>query len=94
MSKKLDPNKLTFGIKKEFRKDEKLSTITDIESVIEKIHYKPADEEKKLQEEITKRTTLDIEKTLHKRICQRALDKDLTLKDYFLNLAINDLNNG
>ena len=88
MSKKLNPDKLTLGIRKEVRKE--FSTPNkDIETVVQKIHSAvPV----AVREE-TRRTTLDIPKDLHKKISRRALDKDLTLKDYFLELASRDLGN-
>lgn len=85
MSKKINPEKLTLGIRKDFRKDTP-KAINEIETLIKKIHAVSQS-----SEEETKRTTLDIPKALHKRISRRALDKDLTLKDYFLELAELDL---
>jgi len=91
MQKKLDASKLILGTKKEISKEPVTPTIeNNIETVIKKIHEKsqPSDDVK----EATKRTTLDIEKSLHKKISRHVLDKDLTLKDYFLELAKKDLN--
>lgn len=93
MVKKLDPNKLTLGLKKELRK-ENTDSISEnkINLAIEQIHTSGIVSKEKT--EPTKRTTLDIPKSLHKQICQRALDKDLSLKDYFLDLVKAELKNG
>ena len=85
MSKKINPDKLTLGIRKDFRKDTPRAS-NDIESLVQKIHAVPHG-----REEETKRTTLDIPKDLHKKISRHALDKDLTLKAYFIELAKKDM---
>ena len=85
MSKKINPEKLTLGIKKEFRKDSPRAS--NIDSLVQKIHSNAG---QGIEEE-TKRTTLDIPKSLHKTISRHALDKDLSLKDYFLGLAMKDI---
>jgi hypothetical protein len=86
MSKKINPEKLTLGIRKEFRKDNPRAS-SNIDSLVQKIHSNTTQG----REEETKRTTLDIPKSLHKTISRHALDKDLTLKDYFINLAKKDI---
>ena len=86
MSKKINPEKLTLGIKKDFRKD-KPSGSSNIENIVQQIHSNKAQG----REEETKRTTMDIPKGLHKTISRHALDKDLTIKDYFLGLAKKDI---
>jgi uncharacterized protein YdeI (YjbR/CyaY-like superfamily) len=88
MSKKLNPDKLTLGIRKDVRK-EKPPANDDMDKLVKKIHAAVPSG----TEEATKRTTLDIPKDLHKKISMRALIKDLTLKDYFLELAKSDLSN-
>jgi hypothetical protein len=91
MQKKLDASKLTLGTKKEISKDQKQSDENNIETVVKKIHENSLHPSDDALKEPTKRTTLDIPKPLHKIISRHALDKDLTLKDYFLELAKKDL---
>ena len=90
-NKKIDANKLLLGAKKTVLKtvaDEKKKE-NSIETFINNIH---AEQKKRMDAEETKRTTIDIPKSLHKRINQRILDKDIpSMKEYFLNLAILDL---
>ena len=90
-NKKFDPDKLLLGTKKTVIKtvaDEKKKE-NSIETLIKSIH---AENKQGLPPEETKRTTSDIPKSLHKRINQRILDKDIpSMKEYFLNLAILDL---
>jgi len=89
MSKKLDATKLTLGIKKQINKErDNNESLDQIDKVIQNFHD---GHPKNLFHECTKRTTLDIPKALHKKIAQRALDKELYLKDYFLGLAKKDL---
>lgn len=81
-SKKLDSSKL-LGPKIDIVKE---SRNGNIESAIKQIH------ETKQVEEKTTRSTLDIPVSLHKKIKQQMLNKDIkTLKDYFLDLAKKDL---
>ena len=90
MATKLDSNKLVIGLKKEFKKSEFLNDEKSVESAIKKIHL--ADEkEKNIEDKSTKRITLDIEKPLHRKIVNRLLDKDVTFREYFLDLAKKDL---
>jgi len=88
---KIDPDKLLLGSKKAILKtvaNEKKKE-NSIETLISNIH---AGDKKGIVVEETKRTTIDIPKSLHKRINQRILDKDIpSMKEYFLNLAILDL---
>ena len=92
MQKKLDPAKLTLGIKKEITKEHVTpSADKKIETVVKRIHEKNANEIETGSGEPTRRTTMDIPVPLHKKISHRALDKELTLKDYFLELAKKDL---
>jgi hypothetical protein len=86
MSKKINPEKLTLGIKKDFRKDSPKAN-SNIDSLVQKIHSTTGQG----MEEETKRTTLDIPKSLHKKISRHTLEKDLSLKDYFLGLAMKDM---
>ena len=83
-SKKLDTSKLTLGTKKEVLKNE----YVNIEPAINQIHNPVAD---KPVPEITRRTTVDIPESLHKKIKKKLVDKDQTIKDYFLELAAKDL---
>ena len=85
MSKKINPEKLTLGIKREFRK-ETPNASNEIETLVQKIHAVP-----EVRQEETRRFTLDIPKDLHKKISRQALDKDLTLRAYFIELAKKDL---
>ena len=85
MSKVINPEKLTLGVKKEFRKYAS-KTGNDIETLVQKIHAVPV-----AKGEETRRFTLDIPKDLHKKISRHALDKDLTLRAYFIELAKKDL---
>ena len=90
MSKKLDASKLTLNIKKDFSKPEETKPVSKIDEIVKSIHQ-PANEKEK--NEATKRTTVDVPVSLHKRIAHHVLDKDLTIKEYFLNLAKKDLAN-
>jgi hypothetical protein len=85
MAKIINPDKLTLGIRKEFKKDAPKAS-NDIETLVQKIHAVP-----EVKGEETRRTTLDLPKDLHKRISRNALDKDLTLRAYFIELAKKDL---
>jgi hypothetical protein len=85
MAKMINPDKLTLGIRKEFKKDVPNSG-NDIENLVQKIHAVPV-----AKGEETRRFTLDIPKDLHKKISRHALDKDLTLRAYFIELAKKDL---
>ena len=81
-SKKLDSSKL-LGPKIDIIKE---SRHGNIETAIKQIH------EIKQVEEKTTRSTLDIPVSLHKKIKQQMLNKDIkTLKDYFLDLDKKDL---
>jgi len=92
MQKKIDASKLTLGTKKEINKElQKQCDKNNIETVVKRIHDNSTHLSDDTLKEPTKRTTLDIPKPLHKRISRHALDRDLTLKDYFLELAKKDL---
>lgn len=96
-NKKFDTDKLTLGLKKELVKELKPKPVlTSIEKAIEEIHpgvvQKPLADEKKKEVEPTKRTTVDVPVSLHKAISKHLVDKDQTLRDYFLELAKKDLN--
>jgi uncharacterized protein YdeI (YjbR/CyaY-like superfamily) len=91
MKKKFDADKLLLGSKKAVLKSVagENNKGKSIETFISNIH---AESKQGLPPEETKRTTIDIPKSLHKRISQRILDKDIpSMKEYFLNLAILDL---
>jgi hypothetical protein len=96
-NKKFDTDKLTLGLKKELVKEvNPKPALASIEKAIEEIHpaavQKPPADEKKKEWEPTKRTTVDIPVSLHKTISKHLVDKDQTLRDYFLELAKKDLN--
>ena len=88
MSKKLDPNKLTLNLKKEFRKPDETAQINSIDSIVQNIH-KPADEKEKTEE--IKRSTIEMPKSLYKRMAKHLVEKDMTFKDYFAHLVERDL---
>ncbi len=90
MAGKLDSNKLVIGLRKDFKKPENQSEELAVETVIKKIHA-AGEKEKVIVGKATKRITLDIDKPLHKQIAIRLMDKDVTFKDYFLDLAKKDL---
>ncbi len=83
MAKHLDPNKLLMSVKKENN-----AAIAD--SIVKRIHEKPADEKEKVVEE-TARTTFDFPKTLYKQIKLRTVELDMSIKDYLVGLAKKDL---
>ncbi|OLY95612.1 hypothetical protein SAMN05444008_13015 [Cnuella takakiae] len=92
---KLDPNKLVLPGKKEISKPATNSQPQLVETAVQKIHEQPengaGDSKPKKQEEVTRRTTLDIPESLHKAIKRRLIDNGQTIKDYFLDLAKKDL---
>jgi hypothetical protein len=95
-NKKFNPDMLTLGLKKEVVKDAMAKPAVGlIEKAVEEIHVgqgaKALADEKKKEIEPTKRTTVDIPVSLHKLICKHLVDKDQTLRDYFLELARKDL---
>jgi hypothetical protein len=86
--KKLDPNKLTLGTKREVVKENKPDL--SIESAVKQIH-EPVFQQVEVKEE-TIRTTLDLPKSWHKKILMRAkVERGLTIKDYLLDLIKKDL---
>lgn len=91
MGTKLDANKLVIGLKKELKKEDNPSENNSIESAIRRIHNVTDDKEKIIEDKSTKRITLDIEKPLHRKIALHLLDKDVSFKRYFLDLAKKDL---
>ena len=96
-AKKFDTEKLTLGLKRGIIKEGNPNPVDEvIEKAIEEIHeiqiQKPLADEKKKEIEPTKRTTIDIPVSLHKSISKHLVDKDQTMKDYFLELATKDLN--
>lgn len=91
MKAKLDASKLTLGLKKEINKENSPRSLTnEIETAVSEVHHLSQSREK-IETELTKRTTLDIPKSLHKKFVLRALDKELSLKDYFIGLGKQDL---
>lgn len=91
-TKKIDPNKLTLGLKKGIIK-EVIDNPNNIETAIQQIHEAPANDKKKEMalEEPTRRTTIDIPESIHKQIKRNLVDKDTTMKDYVLDLVKKDL---
>lgn len=90
MANKLDPLKLTTGLKRDLIKDSGRVNPDLVEVAVKNIHA--ADEKKKdLGSKSTKRITLDIDKLLHKKIVWHVLEMDMTMKDYFIRLARKDL---
>lgn len=93
-TKKIDPNKLTLGLKKGVIK-EVIDNPGNIETAIQQIHDVPTSDKKKetalASEEPTRRTTIDIPESMHKQIKRRLVDKDTTMKGYVLELVKKDL---
>ena len=94
--KKFDTSKLTLGVKKEINKEPLEKSVNNlVDAAVEQIHNNKPEYKteplKQVVQENTKRTTLDIPESLHKRFKYRALDKGLTIKDYFLELGMKDL---
>jgi hypothetical protein len=92
--KPLDPDKLTLGTKKPIVKNEPSKQPELLESAIKQIHEKQegrVETAKQADHEPTTRTTLDIPRSLHKEIKRKLIDKGVTIKDYFLDLAKKDL---
>ena len=82
MSKKeLDLDKL--GVSKKM-KVKKPDVNLDTDKAIQNIH-KPKSEEK------IKRISLDLPFSLYKEVKRKAIDEEITMKDYFVNLATKDL---
>ena len=73
---------LTLNAKKEVVKNNPV----DVEKAIQQIH-----ESKPVQQEGTKRTTLDIPISLHKKIKMKLIDKGQTIRNYFLELVEKDM---
>lgn len=89
MKKNLDPNKLLVGIK-EFKNTKNDSL--NLDSIVSKIHKPDADENKNESVNAdSKRTSIDIPKELHKKLKLKIVDKDITIKDYLLELLKKDL---
>ena len=84
MSKKeLDLQKLDLGIKKEVRK----SNIPQgsVETAVKSIHKSANSQER------VKRVTIDLPVSLYKRIRNKTIEEEITLKDYFMSLSEKDL---
>ena len=100
-SKKFDPSKLTLGVKKEIKKEALEKTVHNhVDAAVEQIHNPKPDsnvekleteQSKQVVQESTKRTTVDIPEGLHKQIKRRLIDKELTIKDYILDLVKKDM---
>ncbi|MEM9921323.1 MAG: hypothetical protein AAF990_24695 [Bacteroidota bacterium] len=93
MAKKIDLSKLELGPKKSLKKPSQ----TNIEEAVRKIHepaptaQQPAPKLPSTEVERTRRVTLDIPVSLHKKIKARVFDMDTSMKKYFLELAKMDL---
>lgn len=91
MGTKLDANKLVIGLKKDLKKENNSLENNSVESVVRKLHNAADEKENISERKSTKRITLDIEKPLHKKIALHLVDKDVSFKRYFLDLAKKDL---
>ena len=84
MSKKeLDLQKLDLGNKKVVKRDS--LTQDSLETAVKSIHNPAASKER------TKRVTIDLPVSLYKRIRNKTIEEEITLKDYFMNLSEQDL---
>lgn len=101
--KKTDYSKLglDLGKARPLRKAKPQSTVAKIatprpeiptvaDQAVEQIHQQQPTPEKK---ERTRRVTLDIPDSLHRRIKQHVFERGMSLKEYFLRLASTDLTN-
>ena len=92
---KTDYSKLTLGKKKPIKKVT-LKT-PDPDKIVEKIHVEPEQVQPQHAEEIkrekvpTKRITLDIPVPLHKKIRIRTFGMGISMKQYFLDLAEQEI---
>lgn len=84
---KLDYSKLTLGTAKR-KAVKKVVKAETIDEVVQKIHQ-PQKEEKEAVR--TKRITIDIPIPLHAEIRKKTFDMGITMKQYFLDMAREDL---
>lgn len=98
--KKIDTSKLnlSLGRKRPIKKTPIKTKKVDSDEVVKKIHPEviakastPANAKVETPQEPTKRVTLDIPVSLHKRIKMNVFDMETTMKKYFLELAEKDL---
>jgi hypothetical protein len=97
--KKIDTSKIQLGKKRSVKKKTTPSpTAIDNDEVVKKIHkdetpINTTAESKSVEppKEPTKRVTLDIPVSLHKRIKMHVFGLETTMKKYFLKLAEEDL---
>ncbi|MEO1517205.1 MAG: hypothetical protein AAFV95_19425 [Bacteroidota bacterium] len=93
MAKKIDLSKLELGPKKSIKKP----SPPDVEDAVRKIHASESiptastAAPESTAPERTRRVTLDIPVSLHKKIKVRVFDMDTSMKKYFLELAQLDL---
>lgn len=103
---KTNYDKLSLGKKRPIKKAPTpiaaMDKIETYDRIVEKIHTTSTPEKVEIPDSIqkatkpvviTKRITLDIPKPLHKRIKNRVYDMEITMKQYFLELAEKDLIN-
>ncbi len=102
--KKIDTSKLdlNLGKKRPIKKTPVRTENVDSDEVVKKIHPEvaaktqssvpPTKPKEEIPQEPTKRVTLDIPVSLHKRIKMHVFDLETTMKKYFLELAEKDLN--
>ncbi|PCJ31804.1 MAG: hypothetical protein COA99_16890 [Moraxellaceae bacterium] len=100
--KKIDTSKLnlSLGKKRPIKKTTTRTKKVDSDEVVKKIHPEvgsktrvstPVKPRMETPSEPTKRVTLDIPVSLHKRIKMNVFDMETTMKKYFLELAEKDL---
>jgi hypothetical protein len=89
--KNIDYSKLQLGGKKSVRKPKEVKeVIPDV--AVQQIHQQEDTQQPiKPPKERTKRVTLDIPISLHAEIRKRTFDMGITMKQYFLDLAREDL---
>ena len=84
MSKKeLDLQKLDLGNKKVVKRD--TFTQDSMETAVKSIHSPTKSKER------SKRVTIDLPVSLYKRIRNKTVEEEITLKDYFTSLSEKDM---
>ena len=68
-------------------KPKKTKAKADPEQAVKSIHNKNSEKEK------VKRITIDLPFSLYVDIRKKTIEKEMTLKDYFVNLSYNDIEN-
>ena len=103
--KKIDTSKLKLGVKRSVKKTTTKAKAIDNDEVVKKIHKEETKakassaatqkavpkKEEVVAKENTKRVTLDIPVSLHKRIKMHVFNIETTMKKYFLELAEKDI---